>query len=112
VAARASTPACTTNAAGRMPAGEVLGNVSAVDLRTGRIRWQRRTDTPPISTGALATAGGLVFYGDGSLLVALDAATGRALRKLETGCPIDGTPVIFSRAHAHRLRPRDSLGRA
>jgi alcohol dehydrogenase (cytochrome c) len=76
-------------------AGEVWGNVSAVDLRTGRIRWQRRTDTPPISTGALATAGGLVFYGDGSSLVALDAATGRVLRKLDMGCPTDGTPVTF-----------------
>jgi hypothetical protein len=51
--------------------------------------------TPPVSTGALATAGGLLFVGDSTALVALDAATGRLLQSVETGCRIDGTPVSF-----------------
>jgi hypothetical protein len=76
-------------------AGESWGTMSAVDLHTGHIRWQRRLRTPPISTGALATAGGLVFVGDSAALVALDASTGRVLRRVDTGCQIDGTPVSF-----------------
>jgi PQQ-dependent dehydrogenase (methanol/ethanol family) len=71
------------------------GNLSAVELGTGRVRWQHRTDTPPISTGVLATAGGLVFYGDGTNLVAAEIDSGRILHRLDVGCQIDGTPVTF-----------------
>jgi alcohol dehydrogenase (cytochrome c) len=76
-------------------AGDSWGTMSAVDLQTGHIRWQRRLRTPPVSTGALATAGGLVFVGDSTALTALEASTGRELRRVETGCRIDGTPVSF-----------------
>lgn len=71
------------------------GNLSAIDLATGRIRWQRRTEVPPVSTGVLVTASGLLFYGDGSSLVAADVATGRVLQRTDVGCQIDGTPVTF-----------------
>lgn len=76
-------------------AGESWGTLSAVDLHTGHIRWQRRLRTPPVSTGALATAGGLVFVGDSTALTALDASSGRVVQSVETGCRIDGTPVSF-----------------
>lgn len=83
--------------------GGVWGNVTAVDLRTGRLRWQHRTETPPISTGVLTTAGGLVLYGDGTNLVAAELGSGRILRRLDVGCQIDGTPVSYVTGGRQRL---------
>src|SRR5438552_3797394 len=38
------------------------GTLTALDARTGKIRWQHRTAEPLVG-GVLATAGGLVFMG-------------------------------------------------
>ncbi|WP_442975121.1 outer membrane protein assembly factor BamB family protein, partial [Salmonella enterica] len=55
------------------------GNVSAIDLATGKIAWQHPTPQPMIG-GVLATAGGLVFAGEGNgRFSALDADTGQTL---------------------------------
>ncbi|MEE8214207.1 MAG: PQQ-binding-like beta-propeller repeat protein, partial [Alphaproteobacteria bacterium] len=49
------------------------GNVTAVNVDTGKIVWQHKTEQPMIG-GALATAGGLVFTGEGNgQFIALDA---------------------------------------
>jgi PQQ-dependent dehydrogenase (methanol/ethanol family) len=84
-------------------AGGGWGNISAIELATGRVRWQHRTEVPPVNTGALVTASGLLLYGDGTSLVAADVATGRVLRRLEVGCRIDGTPVTFLEGGRQRL---------
>ena len=48
-----------------IPTEEQWGNVTAVDYNTGKIRWQVKTPQPMIG-GVLATAGGLVFTGEGN----------------------------------------------
>ena len=48
-----------------IPTEEQWGNVTAVDYNTGKIRWQVKTPQPMIG-GILATAGGLVFTGEGN----------------------------------------------
>src|SRR5665811_503334 len=47
-----------------IPDSEQFGNVTAVDYNTGKIKWQKKTPLPMMG-GALATAGGLVFTGEG-----------------------------------------------
>ena len=62
-----------------IPTEEQWGNVTAVDYNTGKIRWQVKTEQPMIG-GALATAGGLVFAGEGNgKFNAYDAETGAVL---------------------------------
>src|SRR5207253_180231 len=57
------------------------GTVSAIDLSTGKIAWQQKTELPMMG-GATATAGGLVFTGEGNgWFKAYDAKTGTVLWK-------------------------------
>ncbi len=48
-----------------IPTEEQWGNITAVDYNTGKIRWKVKTQQPMIG-GILATAGGLVFTGEGN----------------------------------------------
>ena len=48
-----------------IPTEEQWGNITAVDYNTGKIKWQVKTPQPMIG-GILATAGGLVFTGEGN----------------------------------------------
>ncbi|MCX7627845.1 MAG: PQQ-binding-like beta-propeller repeat protein [Methylophilaceae bacterium] len=71
------------------------GLLSAIDLATGRIRWQHRTPEPLVG-GVLATAGGLVFTGEGGgRLVALDAATGDVLWQSEFEAGVNAPPITY-----------------
>ena len=72
------------------------GLITAVDSRTNRIVWQRRSPYPKAHGGGmLATAGNLVFHGevDGNVQ-ARDAATGELLWQFQTGLGADSAPVI------------------
>ncbi|HEV7366833.1 MAG TPA: PQQ-binding-like beta-propeller repeat protein [Gemmatimonadales bacterium] len=63
-----------------LPSEIKSGTVSAIDVATGKIRWQRKTPSHFMYGGALATAGGLVFYGEPSgYLNAVDAKSGEPL---------------------------------
>jgi glucose dehydrogenase/plastocyanin len=81
----------------RVPGLSKLGYhvLAAIDSRTNRIAWEKKfpNSTP---TGALTTAGGLVFQmaGNGELQ-AYDAATGSMLWKFQTGALIAGPPIAF-----------------
>jgi alcohol dehydrogenase (cytochrome c) len=51
----------------------------------------------PTSSGMLATAGGLVFTGDGQgYLVALDARTGTPVWHFQTGGHISAPPITYT----------------
>lgn len=71
------------------------GSVVAVDPETAQVKWRYRMLSSP-SGGMLATAGGLVFTGDGfGYLIALDARSGDLLWKFQTGGPIISGPVSY-----------------
>jgi alcohol dehydrogenase (cytochrome c) len=63
--------------AGVGSAGDFL---TAIDYKTGRVAWRKPISGGGVGAGLLATAGGLLFAGDGSgNLMALDSRDGKAL---------------------------------
>src|SRR5262245_38816444 len=79
-----------------IPGEEQWGNVTAVDYNTGKIRWQVKTPEPMIG-GVLATAGGLVFTGEGNgLFKAYDAETGSVLWKFQAGAGVNAPPSSYT----------------
>jgi PQQ-dependent dehydrogenase (methanol/ethanol family) len=71
------------------------GVLAAIDSRTDKIAWEKKfRDGKP--SGALATAGGLVFQnkGDGNFQ-AYDAKTGDLLWQFQTGSPVGGPPIAL-----------------
>ncbi|MGQ0703714.1 MAG: PQQ-dependent dehydrogenase, methanol/ethanol family [Gemmatimonadales bacterium] len=75
--------------------GRNRGRFIAWDAATATIAWEIR-EPLAVASGALATAGGLVFYGtlDG-WLKALDQRTGQELWKYKTPSGILGSPIAF-----------------
>jgi alcohol dehydrogenase (cytochrome c) len=77
-------------------AEEQWGNVTAVDYNTGKIRWQVKTPQPMIG-GILATAGGLVFTGEGNgQFKAYDSGTGAILWTFQAGAGVNAPPSSYS----------------
>ncbi len=75
---------------------EQWGNVSAVDYNTGKIRWKVKTQQPMIG-GIMATAGGLVFAGEGNgQFKAYDSATGNVLWKFQAGAGVNAPPASYT----------------
>jgi alcohol dehydrogenase (cytochrome c) len=75
---------------------EQWGNVTAVNIDTGKIAWQSKTDQPMIG-GALATAGNLVFAGEGNgWFKAYDAKTGKVLWKFQCGAGVNAPAVSYT----------------
>ncbi len=75
---------------------EQWGRVAAVNVDTGKIAWKFDTAQPLIG-GALATAGDLVFYGEGNgLFRALDARNGKLLWEYQCGAGANAMPVSYS----------------
>ncbi|MEZ5931951.1 MAG: PQQ-binding-like beta-propeller repeat protein [Alphaproteobacteria bacterium] len=72
------------------------GNVTAVDYHTGAIRWKVKTAQPMIG-GILATAGGLVFTGEGNgQFKAYDAETGSQLWTFQAGAGVNAPPSSYT----------------
>jgi PQQ-dependent dehydrogenase (methanol/ethanol family) len=71
------------------------GLVTAWDPATAKARWTIEEDLP-VWSGALATAGDVVFYGtmDG-WFKAVDATNGRLLWQFKTGSGIVGQPISY-----------------
>ncbi|MGI9426851.1 MAG: pyrroloquinoline quinone-dependent dehydrogenase [Hyphomicrobiaceae bacterium] len=79
-----------------IPSEQQWGNVTAVDYHTGKIRWKVKTQQPMIG-GILATAGGLVFTGEGNgLFKAYDSATGGELWRFQAGAGVNAPPASYS----------------
>ncbi len=79
-----------------IPSEEQWGNVTAVDYNTGKIRWQVKTPQPMIG-GILATAGGLVFAGEGNgQFNAYDALTGSELWGFQAGAGVNAPPSSYT----------------
>ena len=79
-----------------IPSEEQWGNITAVDYDTGKIRWKVKTPQPMIG-GVLATAGGLVFTGEGNgQFRAYDAATGSVLWSFQAGAGVNAPPSSYT----------------
>ena len=74
---------------------EASGAVRALDLLTGRIKWNFRLHSP-LWAGVMSTAGGLVFGGsnEGNIF-ALDAESGEPLWEFQAGGPVRTNPISF-----------------
>jgi alcohol dehydrogenase (cytochrome c) len=71
------------------------GRLAAVNVDTGKMAWKFDTEQPLIG-GALATAGDLVFYGEGNgLFRALHAKTGKLLWQYNCGAGANAMPVSY-----------------
>ncbi len=79
-----------------VPGEEQFGNVTAVNLDTGKVVWKARTDQPMIG-GVLATAGNLVFAGEGNgWFKAYDAKTGKVLWQYQCGAGVNAPATSYS----------------
>jgi lanthanide-dependent methanol dehydrogenase len=78
------------------PPGEThMGNMIAWDNKTGKIVWSNKEQFS-VWSGALATAGGVVFYGTlEGYLKAVDAKTGKELYKFKTPSGIIGNVTTY-----------------
>jgi len=74
---------------------EPAGSIKALDVETGKLRWEFPLPSPPWA-GLLSTAGGLVFGGSSEgLFYALDAGSGEPLWHFPTGGAIYANPISF-----------------
>jgi PQQ-dependent dehydrogenase (methanol/ethanol family) len=78
------------------PQGDTnMGTLTAWDARTGKIVWALK-EPFSVWSGALATAGGVVFYGTlEGYLKAVDAKTGKELYKFKTPSGIIGNVMTY-----------------
>lgn len=75
---------------------EQWGTYSAINLATGKVVWQNKVDQPMMG-GALATAGGLTFTGEGNgKFNAFDSRTGKLLWQFQAGAGCNSAPMSFS----------------
>lgn len=77
--------------------GPTWGLLSAIDLANGgKIRWQQKTAEPLVG-GTLATAGGLVFTGEGNGdFSAFDEETGARLWQFNCGAGVNAPPISYA----------------
>ncbi len=79
-----------------IPGEEQYGLYSAVNLKTGKIAWQNKVPQPMMG-GALATAGGLSFTGEGNgNFNAYDSKSGKLLWQFNGGAGCNSAPMTFT----------------
>jgi alcohol dehydrogenase (cytochrome c) len=79
-----------------IPSEKQSGNITAVDYNTGKIRWQVKTPQPMIG-GILATAGGLVFTGEGNgKFAAYNSSDGKELWSFHAGAGVNAPPSSYT----------------
>jgi alcohol dehydrogenase (cytochrome c) len=81
----------------RVPGEPGAKFLRALDLETGKIVWEVPVEGGILQSGVMSTAGGLVFYGDGSgAFVAADAKTGKLLWHFNTGQSWKAGPMSYA----------------
>jgi PQQ-dependent dehydrogenase (methanol/ethanol family) len=78
-----------------VPEEPTWGDIVATDYNTGKIRWKVKKDLPMFG-GILATAGGLIFTGEGSgEFGAYDSATGKELWSYKTDAGVNAPASTY-----------------
>jgi PQQ-dependent dehydrogenase (methanol/ethanol family) len=78
-----------------IPSEKQWGRLAAVDIDTGKVAWKFDTEQPLIG-GVLATAGNLVFNGEGNgMFRAFDAKTGQKLWEFQAGAGVNAPAVSY-----------------
>ncbi|HEY1391985.1 MAG TPA: PQQ-dependent dehydrogenase, methanol/ethanol family [Methylibium sp.] len=78
-----------------IPSEKQWGRLVAVNLDTGKLAWKYDTEQPLIG-GVLATAGDLVFNGEGNgLFRAFDARNGKMLWQYQCGAGVNAPAVSY-----------------
>ena len=95
------------------PPGETnMGNFIAWDGKTGKIVWSNKEQFS-VWSGALATAGGVVFYGTlEGYLKAVDAKTGKELYKFKTPSGIIGNVMTYEQGGKQYVAVLSEVGGA
>jgi len=71
------------------------GVLSSIDLATGKIAWQNKTEQPLVG-GVLATAGGLLFTGEGNgHFNAHDSSNGKLLWQGSNDFGVNAPPITY-----------------
>jgi alcohol dehydrogenase (cytochrome c) len=72
--------------------------LKAIDIQTGKTAWEvADVGGGILASGLMATAGGLIFYGDGSgAFIAADAKNGKLLWHFNTAQSWKGGPMTYS----------------
>jgi alcohol dehydrogenase (cytochrome c) len=79
-----------------IPGEKQWGRLAAVNIDDGKVAWKFDTEQPLIG-GALATAGDLVFFGEGNgNFNALDARNGKKLWSFNCGAGANAQPVSYT----------------
>ncbi len=79
-----------------VPGEKQWGRLAAVNIDTGKMVWKFDTEQPLIG-GVLATAGNLVFNGEGNgLFRAFDAKTGKKLWEFQCGAGVNAPAVSYT----------------
>lgn len=75
--------------------GKAYGLLSAIDVKTGKVKWRYR-DPRPMMSGVVSTAGGVLFTSnqEGEAL-AIDQATGQKLWSFRMGGGGRGQPIVY-----------------
>jgi alcohol dehydrogenase (cytochrome c) len=74
----------------------VEGFLTAYDMSTGKIKWQDKFAKESCYSGAVTTAGGLVFNGhNNGEFTAYDIETGKELWSFQTGAAANTTATVF-----------------
>jgi alcohol dehydrogenase (cytochrome c) len=79
-----------------IPGEKQWGRLAAVNIDTGKVAWKFDTEQPLIG-GVLATAGDLVFNGEGNgWFRAFDAGTGKKLWEFQCGAGVNAPAVSYT----------------
>lgn len=71
------------------------GLLSAINLSSGKLSWQQKVEQPMVG-GVLATAGGLVFAGEGNgQFDAFDAKSGKLLWQSKNDAGVNAPPISY-----------------